>query len=248
MMRRALFLAAMILTTSGSALAAPLNTWGVFIGKGVFALTPYLYAGPSFGVQPWVFGEYGFNDRFELAVAGAATVAPGASFDAIEVMPRYFLDDQTGIALRTAWKAADKTVTIAPELHIVRTFGQFELTLNPTVVAVATVDGAAPGSIGGIVAPEWFFSEKCSVFVELTPDFNLEPDGGTFYDRSSFEVLPGVGFTIADIHQFSMGVGIPVLHFDPNEVYAGMWYSTTFGGEEDAEAGAAPALPEKPKA
>jgi hypothetical protein len=248
MMRRALFVATMILVTSGPALAAPVNTWGVFIGKGTFALTPYLYAGPSIGVQPWLYGEYGFNDRFELLVGAAATVVPGASFDGIEVMPRYFLDDQTGIALRTAWNVVDNTVTIQPELHIVRTFGQFELTLNPVWAAVATADGASAGTIGGIVAPEWFFSEHCSAFVELTPNFNLEPDGGNFYDRASFEVLPGIGFTVAEIHQFSMGVGIPVLHFDPNKVYSGMWYSVSFGGEEEAAGGDAPALPEKPKA
>jgi hypothetical protein len=243
-MRSRHLLAAIALVGSNASSAAPLNTWGEHIGNQVFALTPYVYAGPSFGVQPWVYGEWGFTDHFELAGAVAATVAPGQTFDAVELMPRYFFSDSTGLALRMTWTPATASVTTALELHGVYEFGSFALTLNPSWAPVATADGFDPGTIGGIVAPEWFFTDNLSVFVELTPTFMVSPGATSLMDRLSFEVLPGVGFTVFDVHQFSMGVGIPLVRFNANEIYGGLWYSVTWGGEE--ETAPAPPLPSAP--
>jgi hypothetical protein len=224
-------LVAFVVLWSLASHAAPLNTWGVFVGKGVFAATPYLYAGPSFGAQPWLYGEYGFDDSFELAGAVAATFAPAGSFEAVELMPRYFFDENTGVALRATYSPLTSSAIIAPELHIVRTWGSFEITLNPTWAPAVGRDGPRLGSVGGIFAPEWFFSESCSAFVELTPMFSLDREAGSWEKRLSFEMLPGIGFTVAKDHQFSMGVGVPLLRFRSSEVYAGMWYSYAVGGE-----------------
>jgi len=45
------------LISSESVHCAHLNTWWEHIGKGDSALTPYVYAGSSFGIHPSVFGE-----------------------------------------------------------------------------------------------------------------------------------------------------------------------------------------------
>jgi hypothetical protein len=232
---------------SESAQAAPLNTWGEHIGKGVFALTPYVYAGSSFGVQPWVFGEYGFTDRFELAGALVGTVAPGQTFDAVEMMPRLFVTESTALTVRTTWSPLDSTVTAAPELQGVYKFGSLALTVNASWAPVATVDGFTPGTLGAIVAPEWFFTEDFSAFVELSPLVDMTAGPGNLGDRFYFEVLPGISFTVAEIHSFSMGVAFPVTGFSLENMYGGMWYSISWGGEEEpaepaaADAGTAPA-------
>jgi hypothetical protein len=64
-----------LLGVSRVASAEPLNTWGLHPGKGVFGLVPYLYAGPTTGVQPLVYGEYGVTNEFAMAGAPAKSDA-----------------------------------------------------------------------------------------------------------------------------------------------------------------------------
>jgi hypothetical protein len=94
---------------------------------------------------------------------------------------------------------------------------------------------ASPGTVGTIVAPELFFTETFSAFVELTPILDVTNDAGSLKDRFYFEAVPGVGFTVAEEHDFSVGVGIPLTNYTAENIYGGMWYSHAWGGDEKPE-------------
>ena len=223
--------AALVLVASAPASAAPLNPWGVHVGKGVFALTPFLYVDQTPGLYPYVYGQYGISDKFELLGGVGATVVPGFSFDSVELMPRYFFTESTGVALHATYVPGDDGITLAPEYHGVYTLGPIELTANAGWAPTLGGSGFSAGEVFAKVAPEWYFTEASSVFLEVNPSYDLVDYGGVEVDRFSMEVVPGVSTSINETHYFAFGVGIPVTGFDPTAIYGGMWYSIAFGGE-----------------
>lgn len=270
-----------VLALSSTAAAEPLNTWGLHPGKGVFGLTPYLYGSPSFGVQPLLYMEYGATEDFAMAGALFSTVArmseteprawtADASFDGIELMPRYFVHPTTAIVGRVSWSPMESTLIPGLEVH-----GTYELTdslqltvnaqwaplvrykpeaarvsvgLNPRLGSWAPSytreadTGASAGLLDVIVAPEWFFTEKFSAFVEVTPFVDLSRGAGSFSDRFSAEVVPGISFNVADEHFVSAGFGVVVTNYTSDNLYGGMYYSHAWGGEETPAEPAAEAV------
>jgi hypothetical protein len=225
----AAFLAAV--AWSAPAMAGPLDPWGAHVGKGVFALTPFIFADQTPGVYPLLYGQYGVTDQFEMLVGAGVTVVPGFSFDSVEVMPRYFFTDTTGVALHATWVPGDTGVTVAPEWHGIYPIGPLTLTVNAGWGPYFGASGFAAGSAYALVAPEWFFTDASSLFVEVNPSVDLNDYGGADVDRFSMELVPGVSTSVAETHYFAVGIGIPVTGFDVRSIYLGAWYSIAFGGE-----------------
>lgn len=232
-MHRSLPLATLLLAVVGStpAAASPLDPWGAHVGKGVFAVTPFVYVDQTPGVYPYLYLQYGVTDRFELLVGSSATVTPGFSSDSVEFIPRFFLTDSTAVALNTVWVPGASDVSVAPELHTAYELGPIMLTTNIGWGPSVGASGFAAGSVYAIVAPEWYFTDASSLFLELNPEVDVNDYGGAEVDRFYMELVPGVSTSIAETHYLAFGVGIPVTGFDPASIYGGMWYSVAFGGE-----------------
>ncbi len=209
------------------AAAAPLNPWGVHVGKGVLAVTPFVYVDSGPGVNPLVYGQYGVTESLEVLVGAGAVVVPGASFSSVELMPRYFFDDTTGVALHATWAPGEDQVKLAPEWHGFYQDGAVALTVNAGWGPSFGATGFSGGSLYAYIAPEWFFTEASSVFLEIDPAFDLTVDDDSF----SLQVVPGISTAVAETHYFAVGVGIPVTGFNPADITVGAWYSIAFGGE-----------------
>jgi hypothetical protein len=237
-MRRALLLTALSLAVATPAVAAPLNPWGVHVGRKVFALTPFLYVDQSPGLYPLLYGQYGFTDNFELLFGAGGEVYPGTpttgGLERIEVMPRQFFNDTSGMALHLIYLPGSGDISAAPEFHGAYEFGSFALTVNAggSVGIGVSSQGqvAVAGDIYAYIAPEWYFNDATSVFLEIDPTLTLTGIG-TNPAPLALEVVPGVSTAIAETHYFALGVGIPITGFDPTGIYGGIWYSTSFGGE-----------------
>lgn len=219
------------LAWSTPAAASPLDPWGAHVGKGVVAVTPFLYVDQTPGLYPLLYAQYGVTDRFEVLAGAGFTVLPAPSFDSIELMPRYFLADSTAVALHTSYVPGDDGLTLAPELHGVYSLGPIELTANVGWGPYMGGSGFSAGSAYALVAPEWYFTEASSLFLEINPTVDLADYGGAEVDRFYMEVVPGVSTSFDELHYLAFGVGIPVTGFDPTLIYGGMWYSIAFGGE-----------------
>jgi hypothetical protein len=206
--------------------ASPLNPWGAYVGKGVFAVTPFVYAYPDPSAQVYLYGQYGLTDNVELLAGVGGTVVPPASFDSVELMPRYFFSDSTALALHATWVPGEGDVKVAPEWHGVYAVGPVGLTVNAGWGPTVGASGFSPGAVFARVAPEWYFTEASSVFLEVAPSYELTASNDAF----SLELVPGVSTAVADAHFLAFGVGIPVTGFDPAGMYLGAWYSYAFGG------------------
>lgn len=236
-MRRTLpFAALLALAWSAPAAASPLNPWGVHVGKGVFALTPFVYVDQTPGVYPLVYGQYGLSDQFELLAGVGAGIYPGGTpvgaFESVELMPRFFFSETTGVALHLTYAPGDTGVVVAPEYHGIYELGPIGLTVNLGWGPYVGGAGFAAGEVYALIAPEWYFTEASSVFVEVNPSYDLTDYGVPNPEPFYLEVVPGVSTAIAETHYFALGVGIPVTGFDAADIYGGVWYSIAFGGEE----------------
>lgn len=218
------------LALSAPAAASPINPWGVEVGKGVFAVTPFLFADQNPGAHPYLYGQYGVSDKVELLAGVGATVAPTVSFDSVEVMPRYFFSDTTGVALHLKYTTGASDVMVAPEWHGVYPAGPLTLSVNAGWGPMLGSEGFAAGTAYAYVAPEWYFTKASSVFVEVDPTVDLNRYDEAHPDRVALSVVPGVSTSIAGRHFFAVGVSVPVTGFDPSAIYAGGWYSIAFGG------------------
>lgn len=223
-----------LVACTGVASAYPVNPWGVVTPAKTFVLNPFLYVsrGPVF--SPFLYGAYGFNDSIDIIAGAGASVGGGASsFDGVVAYPRYFFNESMGVALYAA--AGGGEVGVGPEFHGV--FGgdsSFQFTLNAGY-HFAMGDGYSYSDIVVYAAPEYYFSDQLSVFVEVNPTITM--DGGEMY--TGVHVVPGVGFALdpEQVHSFSVGLHLPVVETisdnpDPvNNGYLGVWYATSFGGE-----------------
>ena len=215
---------------SGSAQASPLNPWGATVGKGVFALTPFLYVDQTPAAYPYLYVQYGFSDQFEILAGGGGTIGEGiTAFDDVELMPRFLFTESGAAVLHATYVPGVDGVTLAPEYHGVYSWDPLDLTVNVGWGPWFGAGGFAPGDIYALIAPEHYFTDSTSIFLEINPSYTL-PDGGV--DGSFYmELVPGVSTAVAETHYFAVGVGIPVTGFTADQIYAGAWYSVGFGGE-----------------
>lgn len=215
----------------GPVQAYPLSPWGTKVPDKTIALTPYLYAGSSDGLwlNPILYAGYGIGDKVDVTVgAGLYTDAAGTGFSGLEIMPRYFLNEQLSASLH--FYVSSSAITPAPEIHYAGMFDKFALTINAGYKPVIGFDGTfAPGGAFAYIAPEYYFSKQCSVFVEVNPSFDVA-SGGLL-----LTLVPGIWFALDPDQKYSFAVGgnIPVGLTGATGIgspYLGAWFSTTFGG------------------
>jgi hypothetical protein len=151
--------------------------------------------------------------------------------DEFEIMPRYFVHETTAVVLHALYVGGDTDVAVGPEVHGVYPIGPLTLTANVGWLPRFGGSGFGGGSASAQIAPEWYFTEASSLFVEVNPELDLSAGDAAFGDRFYMEVIPGVSTAIADTHFFAFGAAIPVTGFDPSGIYGGLWYSIGFGGE-----------------
>ncbi|MCK6507885.1 hypothetical protein L6R53_31715 [Myxococcota bacterium] len=138
-----------------AALASPVNPWGATVGKGVVALTPFLYVDQTPAAYPYLYAQYGFTDSFEILAGGGGTIAEaGSSVDELELMPRLFVSDSAGLALHATYTPGVDGVTLAPEYHGVYSWDPLDLTVNVGWGPWVGKGGFALGDVYAQIAPE----------------------------------------------------------------------------------------------
>jgi hypothetical protein len=224
-------LASILLCSALPAAASPITPWGPTVGKGVVALTPFLFVDQTPAAYPLLYAQYGVSDSFELLVGAGATVGGGFSFDSVELMPRYFFSESSGVALHVNWAPGGTDMQVGPEYHGYYSTDAMDLTVNVGWAPTLGSSGFATGTVFAYIAPEKYLTEATSVFLEIDPSYDLNDYGGAEVDRLYVEVVPGVSTSINETHYLAVGVGVPVTGFDVSAIYLGAWYSIGFGGE-----------------
>lgn len=232
---------------SRPAAAYPLNPWGAHTEAGYVAVNPflYLYSGPS--LYPIVYVEAGLTDHVDLigGVAGYAYLnGGGGGVDYLEAFPRYFFNDNVGLALHLVYgfpgsdSYAGNSLQVGPELHAVFGGDTLALTLNtgwsPTVVFGSGFDA---GSVFVKAAPEYNFSPMFSVFLEVDPSLGFGKDAsGSMALSPGLLLVPGVGFATDEdqTNTFSVGMQVDPMDdgdgFGANNLSVGVWYARGWGG------------------
>jgi len=214
---------------NSQAQAYPLNPWGAAIPEKTIAINPFLYldAGPN--VYPIFYAGYGISERFDVWAGAGAVVAlnpVSAGWGALEVFPRFFIIPELALAAHVYYSPGS-SLTLAPEVHFNKTWGNFALTINAGHRSTRDqVTGTfSHGTIAAIVAPEYYLSKRLSLFLEVDPILTFQEGV-----QASAILAPGVWFALDEDqkHSFALAVQLPV-PFDANAISGGIWYSTTFG-------------------
>jgi len=228
-----LFAIALLATStmvSSTSLAYPLSPWGAKLDNQTFNVTPYLYGYPgSRSIYPVVYLGYGISDRFDVYVGGAADIGLDPSYVSpgeLELFPRYFFNDSWAVSLHAYW-LPQVQVAAALEVHYNHFWDSLALTVNAGYAPTFDADGnISAGSVFAYIAPEYYITERFSVFAEVNPTFDLE-------DGLSVNLVPGVGIALdpEEVHTIALGLELPVQPFALEAMAIAAWYSTSFGGE-----------------
>jgi hypothetical protein len=239
MLRRTLTLVLTSMVLASTAEAGALNPWGVPAGAGVFGINPYLYVFPNddgtsgANLYPILYLSYGFTDSVDLIVGQSFYFGGnwGSGADVLEIMPRYFWSDTMGIALHAKIGTySGGPFEIGPELQAAWSTDALDFGLNLNYLAYNDPAGFDAGSINVILAPERYLSDAVSVYLEVDASYALTAD----VDPVFMQVVPGVSWSFAETHYFSLGVQIPfVPEFDSSLIAPGIWYYTSFGGSDE---------------
>jgi hypothetical protein len=235
MLRRSLTLVLASLVFTSTAEAGALNPWGVPGGKGVFGILPYVYVFPNetnesgVNIYPILYLTYGFTDAFELDVGQSFYFGGdwGSGADTLEIMPRYFFTDTMGVALHALIGTyADGPIDIGPEFQAAWSWDPLDLGLNAGYYLDIYDGNVNAGTIKALIAPEHYFTDSFSVYLEGDIIEYLDPSG------TDFQVVPGISWSFAEKHYFSLGVQIPVTdtYDGVGNISYGLWYYTSFGG------------------
>ena len=234
MLRRTLTLVLTSLVFTSTAEAGALNPWGLPGGEGVFGILPYVYVFPNetdesgANIYPILYLTYGFTDAFELDVGQSFYFGGdwGSGADTLEIMPRYFFTDTLGIALHTfTGTYSGGTFDFGPELQGAWSWDALDLGVNLGYYMYDPFGTFNAGVIKAIVAPEHYFTDSFSVYVEGDMAAYLDPSA------TEFQIVPGVSWSFAETHYFSLGVQIPLDTYDGStKPSVGLWYYTSFGG------------------
>jgi hypothetical protein len=219
---------------STEAAAYPLNPWGSMLGSKTVSLTPYVYTSPGPVVSPYFYAGAGLGKSFDLYAGTAMNFAPasagGTTFGSVELIPRYFIGGQLGIAPHISWYPGSDQLAVGPEIHYGGVFGKFGITANagwrPNMTYAKGAGSMDAGTAFAVVAPEIFLHKQFAVYAEVHDYFSA-------VDSSNSNMLvPGVWFAVDPnmMHSFSVAaqIGLPTADAS-TAVSAGMWYSTSFG-------------------
>lgn len=227
----ALGLTALTGVSESTADAYPLNPWGSLLPSDSVTINPFVYVYPGPFLYPYMYAGKGLTDKLDVWAGVGAEIGlegTGASLASIEVFPRYFVSEALGLSLHLTF-VPGVGLTTAPEAHFVKTWDKFSLTVNASYKPQILFGGGGfdPGSISAIIAPEWYFSEQFSAFVEIDPAVSLTGGG------VGLTVVPGIWFALDpdQTHSFAIAAQIPAIGFSADQISYGIWYSTAFGGE-----------------
>ena len=207
-----------VLAASGPAFAGTLTPWGAHTPAGETWLTPYLFANAD-GISNNTYLSIGLGSRVDL-IGGV-----GVGFDGrfrpgvVEAIPRWFLTDGIGLAMRVGSVPGMSQLEVGPELHATWSTLRFGFTTNLGWRPVVG-DKSGWGSAFAVVAPELFLTKALSVYTEVNPGLDL--DARTI----NLSVVPGLSLSIG-IHGFSVGAILPAA--DPRQWTVGAWYSVRVG-------------------
>jgi hypothetical protein len=242
MLRRTFVLVLASTALSSSAFAGALLPWGLPAGAGVVGINPYVFAYPNddgtsgVNLYPILYGQYGISDDVDV-IAGLSGYLGGnwgTGLDTVELMPRYFFSDTMGVCLHAILGAySGGPIEFGPELHAAWSGDALDLGLNLSYLAYTDPAGFDAGTVSLLVAPERYLSDSFSIYLE----------GDVLYGITASAVeaqlVPGVSWSFAETHYFSLGAQVPVTSggYDGNtKVAPGLWYYTSFGGSGDDEA------------
>lgn len=215
---------------AGTAIAG-LNTWGAHTGVDVAAVTPFFYAYDDRTVAPSIFVSAGVSERVDL-IAGMATTfdfsgtgGDVAQLASVELMPRFFITDEVGLALHSAYFPSDQSVMLSPAVHAVGQWGRFMLTANVGWQPTIADGGFDPGRAFAILVPEVRVAGTLTFFTEVNPGVAF--DGAGTVDLT---VVPGIGFAFGEGDAHAMALGVQVGVMPTTTLSGGLWYSTAWGG------------------
>lgn len=196
--------------------AAALTPWYGRLADGEAQVMPQVHATSTGRVDPSVYVQGSYAGHFDMlvGVGGALSTTGEAAFDRVDVMPRFFLNDDLGAALRASIDPATATSSLAPELHAVARRGRLTLAVNL---------GYDRGTAFARLAPELDLAARVSVFAELNPALGL--DGG-----AALAVVPGLGFGLDRTGQHALSLGVTVATLSPADPLWGLRYTAGFGG------------------
>lgn len=216
--------------------AYPMNPWGARVPDRTIAINPYLYAypGPTFtGIG---YGAYGFANRFDvyagIAVDAAAPEDGGVlSIGTFELMPRVFVIPELAFSPHLFYTPGG-AFTPAPEAHFAKNWGRFALTANlawrPEFGTTPDHDEFNPGSLVALLAPEVYFGERASLFLELDPTLSL-----TSVEDTTLTLAPGIWWALdaKQKHSFAacLHMTVPATGGIETTLSPGVWYATSFG-------------------
>lgn len=231
----ALGLTALTGVSESTADAYPLNPWGSLLPSDSVTINPFIYAYPGPFLSPYLYAGKGLTEKLDVWAGVGADIGlegSGASLPSIEVFPRYFVTEELGLSLHLTF-ALGEGLTTAPEVHFVKTWDKFSLTVNASYKPQILFDGTGfdVGSVYAIIAPEWYFSEQFSAFLEINAGTSLTGEG------MATQLVPGIWFALDpdQKHSFAIAAQVPILRVGEYgadfDYSAGIWYSTAFGGE-----------------
>lgn len=207
------------------ALASPLNPFTTATSSGTFLLNPYVYVYADGSVSPLVYVSTGLGSHADVYVGAGGGFGPdGFGGAGIEVMPRYFFNPDIAVAAHVLYSVGSPEVTIAPEVHAMHSWGNMAFTANVGWRPTFGGEGFDKGSVVAIVAPEVFFSDRVSAYLEIDPTIPVAD-----LAAASLTLVPGIGLTLGaeSNHFVSVGVQVPAFP-EISAPSVGMWYAVAF--------------------
>ncbi|MBM7119056.1 hypothetical protein [Archangium primigenium] len=246
-------LLAALLAAPRAARADPITPWpGEQTPLGSLQLVPLVYvSGDGRYTWPSLYASAGIGTSWDVYVGlwGYAG-AEGAGFDLLDVFPRFHVGEETALALRLMLTPQEGYI-LGGELHTNLSWGDVSLMLNAGVRPDFEwgTGRLRSGTVFAMLAPEYHFSNRFSVYFELNPVVGaIDPFSRGRELTTELSLLPGICFSLDEEqnHQFSVGAELVLRRGEPvslaNSVSFAAWYATSFelfgGDEEEPEASA----------
>jgi hypothetical protein len=201
-----------------TALAAPMNPWQAPMNNNQWSVSPMVVSDGG-SAEGAFSASVGAGNGIDLNVTAGAPLSQDVGAGEVEFMPRFFVSDSIGFAVRAAGSAGGLSYVV-PELHGVLDTDRFDFTVNAGIDLGVGGSGGEPSFIG-IVAPELWLNDRISTFVEL----DATAGAGT----AAADLLPGVSANIdpEGVHGVCLALGLP-LGPEAGPAYGAFWYALTF--------------------